>query len=196
MPAPPARADESCQAAYESAADQYWTIIGDIMQFKVMFDDYDRLCQKYYPDDIAALQPAADRLRQQTNQEIQNTKTAMNRIFDTVLPDNVPATCKNDDTARNAVKKKFMTAMTQRTKTLELRMQKSAKSLQNPKENLPLCQQLKPLKPQIEKVLGPALRNPLLEMSILNRTFTKKPAHQKAALKTYRDVLEKLPEDH
>lgn len=189
LPASLARADESCQPEYERAADQYWTIIADIMQFKAVFDDYDRLCQLHYPEDIEALQPAADLLRAQTDRDIRNTKKAMAYIFDEILPQSVPAACATDDAARNAVKKKFLTAMTQKSKTLELRMKKSAKSLQSPKESLTLCQQLKPLKPKIEKALGAGLENPLLEMSVLNRAFTKKPKHDKKALKNYRETL-------
>ena len=193
LPAPHARADESCQAEYERGADRYWTIIADIMQFKAVFDDYDRLCQLHYPDEIKALQPAADLLRAQTDRDIRNTKKAMTYIFDEILPRAVPATCMEDDSARNTVKKKFLAGMAQKSKMLELRMKKSAKTLQSPKESLTLCQQLKPLKPKIEKALGPGLENPLLEMSVLNRAFTKKPKHDKKALQTYRETLKGLP---
>lgn len=162
------------------------------MQFKAVFDDYDRLCQLHYPDDIKALQPTADLLRAQTDRDIRNTKKAMTYIFDEILPRDVPATCMQDNDARNAVKKKFLAGMTQKSKMLELRMKKSAKTLQSPKESLTLCQQLKPLKPKIEKALGPGLENPLLEMSVLNRAFTKKPKHDKKALKAYRETLKTL----
>ncbi len=162
------------------------------MQFKAVFDDYDRLCQLHYPEEIEALQPAANLLRTQTDRDIRNTKKAMTHIFDEILPNNVSAACATDDVARNAVKKKFLAAMTQKSKMLELRMKKSAKTLQSPKESLTLCQQLKPLKPKIEKALGSGLENPLLEMSVLNRAFTKKPKHDKKALKSYRETLKAI----
>ena len=182
----------SCSVSYEDAADQYWSIIADIMQFKALFDDYDRLCRLHYPAEIEALQPSADLLRAQTDRDLANTKKAMIYIFDDILPQTVPAPCRDDTAARNGVKKKFLAAMAQKSKTLELRMKKSAKTLHSPKESLTLCQALQPMKPKIEKALGKQLENPLLEMSVLNRAFTKKPPHQKKALKTYRETLKKI----
>lgn len=191
---PSAWAEESsCRGAYEDAADQYWPIIADIMQFKAVFDDYDRLCRLYYPEEIEALQPAADLLRDQTNREIARTEKAMQAIFDDILPQAVSPACRGDEQARKAVQKKFIAGMAQKSKTLELRMKKSAASLQ--KDSLPLCQKLRPLKPKIEKILGPQLENPLLEMSVLNRAFTKKPPFRKKTLKTYRQVLTTLKDD-
>lgn len=192
--AQPAGASEGCAVAYEKEADKYWSIVGDIMKFKAMFDDYDRLCQAHYPEEIAALQPAADLLRAETDRDLKNTKAAMTRIFDETLPQRVGEACAADETARNSVKKKFLSAMDHKTKTLETRLKKSAKSLQSPKENLTLCTQLKPMKPQIEKALGKGLENPLLEMSVLNRAMTRSPKHDKVALKGYRDALKEIKE--
>jgi hypothetical protein len=190
----PARAEENCAAVYEKEADKYWSIVSDIMKFKAMFDDYDRLCQAHYPEEIAALQPAADLLRAETDRDLKNTKAAMTRIFDGTLPTRVGETCADDNAARNNVKKKFLSAMDHKEKTLEARMKKSAKSLQRPKESLTLCTQLKPMKPQIEKVLGKGLENPLLEMSVLNRVMTRSPKHDKVALKGYREALKEIKE--
>lgn len=188
------QASEGCAVAYEREADKYWSIVSDIMKFKIMFDDYDRLCQAHYPEEIAALQPAADLLRAETDRDLKNTKAAMTRIFDETLPTRVGEACAADDAARNSVKKKFLSAMDHKSKTLETRMKKSAKSLQSPKENLTLCTQLKPMKPQIEKALGKGLQNPLLEMSVLNRVMTRSPKHDKIALKGYREALKDIKE--
>jgi hypothetical protein len=188
----PARAEENCAAVYEKEADKYWSIVSDIMKFKAMFDDYDRLCQAHYPEEIAALQPAADLLRTETDRDLSNTKAAMTHIFDAVLPGAVGGSCADDSTARNSVKKKFLGAMDHKSKTLEMRLKKSAKTLQSPKENLTLCTQLKPMKPKIEKALGKGLQNPLLEMSVLNRTLTRSPKHDKIALKSYRASLKEI----
>ncbi|MGZ9109426.1 MAG: hypothetical protein ACXW4B_11470 [Micavibrio sp.] len=181
-----------CVAAYEKAAAPYRMITGDIMKFKAMYDDYDRLCRLHYPDDIAALQPIADDLRNQTDRDLENTHSAMAMIFDDALPKMVPAQCAADDTARNKVKKKFLTAMDEKAKTLDLRMKKSAKSLQQPKDKLTLCTQLQPLKKKVEKALGPGLANPLLEMSVMSRTLARGEKHNKKALKTYRETVKFL----
>jgi len=191
LPAP-AQAAESCAAQYEKAAGAYRTITGDIMKFKAMFDDYDRLCRLYYPDDIAALQPAADHLRDQTGRDLKNMETAMAMIFDDALPQAVSAECADDAKARNKVKKSFLSAMDEKAKTLDLRMKKSAKSLQHPKDSLTLCTQLKPLKKKLEKALGPDLSNPLLEMSVMSRTLAKGEKHDRKALKTYREAIKAI----
>lgn len=190
----PARAAEDCVAAYEKAASPYRTITGDIMKFKAMYDDYDRLCRLHYPDDIAALQPVADALRDQTDRDLKNTTAAMAMIFDDALPKTVPAPCAADDKARIRVKKNFLTAMDAKAKTLDLRMKKSAKTLQQPKDKLTLCTQLQPLKKKVEKALGPDLANPLLEMSVMSRTLAKGEKHNKKALKTYREAVKFLAE--
>ena len=192
--ATPARASEGCVVAYEKEADKYWSIVSDIMKFKAMFDDYDRLCQAHYPEEIAALQPAADLLRAETDRDFKNTKSAMSHIFDETLPHRVGGSCADDATARNSVKRKFLSAMDHKSKTLEMRLKKSAKTLQSPKENLTLCTQLKPMKPKIEKALGKGLQNPLLEMSVLNRIMTRSPKHEKVALKSYREALKEIKE--
>ena len=189
LPAP-ARGAQTCVQSYEKAAGAYRTIIGDIMKFKAMFDDYDRLCRLYYPDEIAALQPFADHLRDQTGRDLENTAVVMAMIFDDVLPKAVGKDCADDDKARNTVKKAFLSAMEEKTKTLDLRMKKSAKTLHHPKDSLTLCTQLQPLKKKMEKKLGAEIANPLLEMSVLSRALAKGENHDKKALKTYREALD------
>src|SRR3982750_2090976 len=84
----PARA-EDCVAAYESSARPYMLIVNDILTYKVMFDNYDRLCSANYPQQIAALQPEADKLRAQVRLDAADAASVIKRLFRDTLPQQV-----------------------------------------------------------------------------------------------------------
>lgn len=194
FPAAP-RAEEApdCIKAYEQAAHPYWLIVNDILRFKTMFDNYDRLCSTYYPDQIAALQPASDTLRAQTDRDIKNAERVIRILFDDRLPDAVSPACRDQKAVRDRVRKNLLRTMKTQSKTISARLEKSALTIRNPEDDLKLCRDLKPLKKKVEKALGPELANPLLEMSVANSKFITHDARQrKAAVTTYRDILKTL----
>lgn len=186
----PSRAEESCLKAYESAAQDYWLIVNDMLTFKVMFDEYDRLCTQYYPEQIEALQPSADLLRKTVKEDIGRVDDVMEKIFTDVLPSGVPDSCRADTASRDEVKTNFLSEVSRKSKTVGARLQKSALTLHDPKDQLKLCRELKPLSKKIVKKLGPDLNNPLLEMSALHsRYITKDSGRRKEALAHYRSAL-------
>lgn len=175
---------------YERAAQPYWRIASDMMVFKSMFDDYDRLCTRYYPDDIAALQPGADALRAQTTADIKNASLVMDRVFDDVLPGDVAKDCSTDTNARDTVRKNFLGTLKSQSGRINARLEKSALSLQDPDKTLLLCRDLKKYAPKIQKALGPSLANPLLEMTALHsKVVTRDAKARKQALSVWRDTL-------
>lgn len=182
-----------CLKAYEQAIHPYWLIVKDILHFKSMFDNYDRLCSLHYPDDIAALQPASDTLRAQTERDVKNAEAVIRTLFKDVLPGTVAESCRDDKAARDHVQKNLLGAMTTQSKTIGARLEKSALTIRNPDEDLKLCRDLKPLRKKVEKALGPELANPLLEMSIANSKFITRDARQrKDAILVYRDIVKTL----
>lgn len=186
-----ARADNACVAEYETAAMPYWRIATDMAMFKAMFDDYDRLCTAHYPDEIAALQPDADRLRNQVDADIKSTRRVMSDIFADVLPKDVSPICAKDKTARNRVRKNLLTALDRQSDSTQARLRKSSTTLQDPKDNLKLCTDLKKLKPRITKALGPGLSNPLLEMTELHsRMITRDLKTRKDAFRMWRAAID------
>jgi hypothetical protein len=182
-----------CLKAYEQAAHPYWLIVSDVLRFKTMFDNYDRLCTQHYPDDIAALQPAADTLRQQTNQDVQNAEAAIKSIFSNSLPGMVAPACADNKAARDKVQKNLLRAMKAQSKTVGARLEKSALTIRNPDTDLKLCRDLKPLSKKVFKALGPDLANPLFEMSVANSTFVARDSKaRKQAFTIYRQTLDSL----
>lgn len=195
LPAPSRAAEDNadCLTAYEQAIHPYWLIVNDILRFKTMFDNYDRLCSLHYPDDIAALQPASDTLRAQTDRDVKNAEIVIKTLFKDILPDTVPASCRDDKAARERVQKNLLGAMKTQSKTIGARLEKSALSIRNPDDDLKLCRDLKPLAKKVEKALGPELANPLFEMSVANSKFITRDARQrKDALAVYRDILKTI----
>ncbi len=194
LPAPLRAEDKpDCIRAYEEAAHPYWLIVSDILRFKTMFDNYDRLCSTHYPDHIAALQPASDKLRTQTERDVENAGRVIDILFDDTLPGTVAPACRDNKTARDRVRKNLLRAMKTQTDTVGARLEKSALTIRNPEADLKLCRDLKPLKKKVEKALGPELANPLLEMSIANSKFiTRDARRRKAAVADYRDILKTL----
>lgn len=185
-----------CLNDYERAAQPYWRIASDMMVFKSMFDDYDRLCTRYYPDDIANLQPAADTLRAQTDADIKNASLVMNRIFDDVLPGDVAQNCTTDTTARDTVRKNFLGTLKSQSSRINARLEKSALSLQDPDKTLLLCRDLKKYAPKIQKTLGPDLENPLLEMTAIHsKIVTRDAKARKQALGVWRDTLKTIDQE-
>jgi hypothetical protein len=188
-----AEGDIDCVKAYEQAVHPTWLIVSDILRFKTMFDNYDHLCTTYYPDDIAALQPASDILRAQTNRDVKNAERVIRVLFNDALPDAVSPACHDDKAARERVQKNLLSAMKTQSKTVSARLEKSALTIRNPEEDLKLCRDLKPLKKKVEKALGPELANPLFEMSVANSKFITRDARQrKGALLQYREILKTL----
>lgn len=186
----------SCIKAYEEAAGPYWLIVSDILRFKTMFDNYDRLCSTYYPDDIAALEPASGLLRAQTTRDVKNAERIVDLLFKDTTRLSVPAACQDDKAAREQVRKNLRQAMKTQSKTIGARLEKSALTISNPDQDLKLCRNLKPLKKKVEKALGPDLANPLLEMSAANSKFITRDSRQrKEAMTAYRSLLMKLDDD-
>ena len=182
-----------CMDDYERAAQPYWRIASDMITFKSMFDDYDRLCTRYYPDDIADLQPAANTLRAQTDADIKNASLVMDRVFDDVLPGDVTQNCAADTAARDTVRKNFLGTLKNQSSRINARLEKSALSLQDPDKTLLLCRDLKKYAPKIEKTLGPGLENPLLEMTAIHsKIVTRDAKARKQALGVWRDTLKTI----
>ncbi len=190
LPAQIARAEPQCVREYEEKSLNYWRIVDDMLQLRVMFDNYDRLCSRYYPDEITALQDSADLLRGQVAADIKNVDRVIGTVFDDVLPQKVSTRCSNDKESRNTVKKAFLSTMKGKEKTLHARLERSALTLHNPGKDLKLCRDLKTYKPILEKKLGRDLASPLLEMSYYNsRYVTRDSGRRKEAYKIYRSIL-------
>ena len=184
----------ACLAAYETAATDYWRIVSDMVHFKTLFDNYDGLCQKYYPVEIEKLQPDADLLRAQVARDIRNVPPAMTKIFNDTLTAAVPPSCAKDTKSRDKIRRSFLTDMKKQLKTMEARMRKSAGTVRNPETSLKLCRDLRALAPVIKKELGPELSTPLLTMSEVNRQYmVKDSAKLKSAFATYKKTLAALP---
>ena len=191
LPAPsPAEEPPDCVNEYEQAVHPYWLIVSDILRFKTMFDNYDTLCSTHYPEHIAALQPASDTLRAQTERDVENAERVIRILFDQKLSGAVIPACRDNKTARERVQKNLLRAMKTQSKTVSARLEKSALTIRNPQDDLKLCRDLKPLTKKVEKALGPELANPLLEMSVANSKFITRDARQrKEAVATYREIL-------
>lgn len=192
LSAHPARAaqDQTCSKAYEAAADDYWRIVSDIVQFKTLFDNYNTLCQKHYPKEIEKLQPDADTLRRQVAQDMKNVAPAMKEIFDTEIKSSVSKTCANENITRATIQRSFLHEVKMREQTLATRMKKSASTLRDPDESIKLCRDLAAFAPIIRKKLGPDLAMPLLTMSEMNRQYMVKDSKKlKNAFSVYRDTV-------
>ena len=194
LPARDARATPQCVKEYNDSSLDYWNIVNDMLQFKVMFDNYDRLCSRYYPDEIAALRSSADLLRRQVAIDMINADRVVSHIFDNTLSAKVSAQCRGDEESKQAVKAAFRATMQNKTRLMSARLEKSALTLRNPRKDLKLCRDLKKYKPVLEKKLGPGLTNPLLEMSELNsHHIAKDSARLREAYAVYRKTLNSLP---
>ncbi|MDB5491317.1 MAG: hypothetical protein JWO78_1166 [Micavibrio sp.] len=191
LSASPARAEEPlCSTAYQNAAENYWRIVSDMTQYKAIFDNYDSLCQQYYPDEIARLQPEADRLRDQIASDMKDAPRVITEIFNTILPEQVSESCAAEKITRATVLRNFLSGMKAREKSLNARMVKSGKTLRDPEGELKLCRDLGALAPKIRKALGPALSAPLLTISELNSRFmVGDGGKMKEAFANYRRAL-------
>lgn len=191
-----AAASADCIKAYERAVAPYWSIANDILTFKSMFDDYDRICTRHAPEVIESLQPRADRLRAQTDADIDNAKNVIRHVFAEILPGRVGQSCRDDSAARQQVEKNVLNAMTARSSSVNARLERSAAGLDGhvPETTLQLCRTLPKLAPQVERVLGPDLKNPLLEMSALHaRTVTRDARQRREALTLWRTIAATAP---
>lgn len=180
-----------CIKAYERAVAPYWSIANDILTFKSMFDDYDRICTRHAPEVIESLQPRADKLRAQTDADIVNAQKVIRHAFAETLPGRVGEDCRDDSAARQQVEKNVLSAMAARSNNVNARLERSAAGLgdQVPDITLRLCRDLPKLAPQVERVLGPDLKNPLLEMSALHaRTVTRDTRQRREALSLWRTI--------
>ena len=194
LPAPVQAAPNVCRKAYEDAAENYWYIIGDMVRLKALFDNYNDLCRKHYPDEIAKLQPDADTLRDQVARDMTNVTPVMTTIFDTELTAIVPKSCTKDKKSRDTIRRAFLADIKRQSKTMGARMKKSGKTVSNPESSLKLCRDLGAYAPFIRKKLGPNLSTPLLTMSELNRQYMVKDGSKlKDAFATYRKTLATLP---
>ena len=190
------KAAPECIAEYEQAAQPYWRIASDIVTFKSMFDDYDRLCTRHYPDDIAALQPMADTLRSRTDTDVTNITPVMNSVFQDTLPGAVSEKCAADKKARATVQKNFLNTATAQSSRINTRLQKSALTVQNPDSALKLCRDLGKWAPKIQKTLGSDLHNPLLEMTAIHsKIIVRDEKQRRAALAVWRDTVAALNAD-
>ena len=195
LPVAPARAEEVlCSTAYQNASIDYWRIVSDMTQYKALFDNYDALCQQYYPDEIAKLQPEADQLRDQIAQDLKNAPHVITEIFNTDLVVQVSESCAAEKITRASTLRNFVTTMQSREKAINARMAKSGKTIRDPGSDLKLCRDLGALAPKIRKALGPNLSSPLLTMSELNSRFmVGDAARMKQAYANYRRALQSLP---
>jgi len=188
----PARA-EDCAAAWEQSARPYALIARDVLTYKAMFDNYDRLCSKHYPDEIKALQPDADRLRMQVKKDASDAQAVMKLLFRDVLPQQVPAECRKGKAVKK-IQATMIKSLNAQALKMARRLQRSGKDLPDPKEDLKTCEQLPEYAPVIRKTLGPSLDHPLLEVSALNSEYITGTASDRAqALADYRAMLAKLP---
>lgn len=193
LPAP-ARAEGLCSSAYQDAAEDYWRIVSDMSQYRALFANYDKLCQQYYPAEVEKLQPEADQLRASIAQDMNDAPAVITQIFNTRLPDAVSAQCAAEKITRATALRNFLKNMAARDKSLNARMNKSAKTLRDPESDLKLCRDLPALAPKIRKALGPGLSTPLLTMSELNSRFmVGDSGRMKKAFTTYREMLQSLP---
>jgi hypothetical protein len=197
LPAAPARAEEVlCSTAYQNASEDYWRIVSDMTQYKALFDNYDALCQQYYPDEIAKLQPEADQLRTRIADDMKNAPDIITAIFNEELPTQVSESCAAEKITRATALRNFITNMKAREKSLNARMAKSGKTLRDPQGELKLCRDLGALAPKIRKALGPNLSTPLLTISELNSRFMVGDADRmKAAFANYRRALQSLTDE-
>jgi hypothetical protein len=188
----PAYAD-NCAAAWEQSARPYALIARDVLTYGAMFDNYDRLCSKNYPDEIKALQPDADRLRAQVKKDASDAQAVMKLLFRDVLPQQVPTDCRKGKAVKK-IQATMIKSLNAQALKMARRLQRSGKSLPDPKEDLKTCEQLPEYAPVIRKTLGPSLDHPLLEMSALNSEYITGTSSDRAqALADYRAMLAKLP---
>ena len=196
-PSPPARAADgvadgavNCDVAYQNVAHDYWVIISDMLQFKSMFDHYDKICTTNAPETIEKLQPTADQLRTQVKRDITDARATITHLFDTKFASMVPPACKDDTKSRNGVKKSFLKNMDEKSTITNKRLEKSRHESGANDPALELCAQLPPLKKQITKRLGPDLAHPLLEMATLHSSLIRHaPKQRKKAFAIYRAAL-------
>ena len=194
LPAAPARAEALCSSAYQDAAEDYWRIVSDMSQYRALFTNYDKLCQQYYPGEVERLQPEADQLRASIARDINDAPRVITEIFNTQLPGAVSEKCAAEKITRATALRNFLKNLEARDKSLNLRMNKSAKTLRDPESDLKLCRDLPSLAPKIRKALGPGLSTPLLTMSELNSRFmVGDSGRMKKAFTTYREMPQSLP---
>lgn len=181
----------NCDVAYQNVAQDYWVIVHDMIQFKSMFDHYDRICTEHAPDKIAALQPTADQLRTQVKRDIDDARAVMNYLFDNKFADMVPASCKDDKKSRDGTKKSFLKNMDDKASITQKRLDKGYVAKGKADPALTLCTNLAPMKVKVEKHLGPTLDHPLLEMATLHSSLIRHaPKQRKKAFALYRAALE------
>ncbi len=182
----------SCTVQYSRAADAYWPVVGDIIRFNAMFENYAELCAKADPIQFLAVRPLAKKLRALTDQDIAASYDVMERIIRRKIPATVSKSCRNDIKAQDAAVAGFHAAMNDQAHKAEKRLARSVGFQRS--SSARICHNLTALRRDFEKrTKGRMIENPLFEIASLRRTAAG-PFHggPTKAYKVYRETLGEL----
>ncbi len=179
----------SCTVQYSRAADAYWPVIGDIIRFNAMFENYAALCSKADPIQYLAVRPLAKKLQTLAEQDVTSSYEVIERIIRKRLPPLVAKDCRTDQNAQNEAVRGFHNAMDDQAMRAEKRLARSVKMEKD--SSARICHNLTGLRKDLEKRLkGRTIENPLFEIASLRRAaagpMSVGPAN---AYKVYRETL-------
>jgi hypothetical protein len=183
----------SCNNEYSKAAGVYTPIVGDIMRFDAMFENYASLCSKQ--GDAKTMKPFIDAMRTRTDQDVNDSYHVMTRIIKGILPRHVVAACKDDHGAQEFTVMQFHKMMNAQYDKAKRRLKRSADSM-GKKQSAQICGGLADMKTDFEKhASGKDLSNPLFEIAFLRGMILPSDPQERSAYGIYRDVLKGMQDE-
>ncbi len=185
----PDKPASDCADQYLHGADEYWPVVGDIMRFNAMFENYIELCGKEDPKQFKAIKPFIDNMKIRAKQDVDDSYRVMSVIIRSKVA--VPAACSKDKAAQDKAILQFHSAMDAQGDKAQSRLERSAKGLEGGKDT-GVCHNLIAIKDEVEKhTKGKSLDNPLYQISFL-RGMASAPGNirQTRMYQVYRGALQ------
>jgi hypothetical protein len=186
----------SCSAAYVKVADAYWPVVGDILRFNAMFQNYATLCAKAAPAQMKAIQPFAETMKARAKNDVDDSYSVMDRLIHTTLRPQVPQPCQHDRAAQDAAVHQFQQEMDALAQKAKDRLTRSGRDI-GPAQSGAVCQNLSTIKTEVETgTMGRDLSNPLFELAFLRGMVASSDVATRTVYTSYRDTLGQVQRDH
>lgn len=186
----------SCVDRYMQEAEHYWPVVGDILRFNAMFENYVQLCQRKDPKQLEAIKPFIKSMKARAAQDVDDSYRVMARIIHTRVPADMPAACRADRSARDKATEQFQAAMDAQAEKAASRLKRSAGDMDQDKGG-EVCHNLVAIKDEVEKHMsGRTLNNPLYQIAFL-RGMASDPGNmqQTKMYQVYRSVLHEIQDN-
>jgi hypothetical protein len=193
LPKTPLPGSGPCDADYAKQVGAYTPIVGDIMRFDAMFENYASLCSR--ESGAKKMKPFIDSMRARTDRDVNDSYHVMTRIIKGILPDHVAAACRNDHDAQERTVKNFHEMMNAQYDKAKHRLERSADGI-GEKQRAQVCRGLADMKAEFEKhVSGKDFANPLFEIAFLRGLVLPSDPRERNAYDTYRTVLKGMQDE-